>query len=66
VVLGSEQRNRLREISQPLTSGGDSRYDEAGSVIETHEQAGYFKECLRHAGKTKSIAFANSLRTTAQ
>jgi hypothetical protein len=34
-----------RQIFQPLTSCGRIRvYDEAGTVIETHEQTGDFKE----------------------
>jgi len=44
VVLGGEQSNRLREISQPLTWCRDRVYDEAGNVIETHEHAGDFRE----------------------
>jgi hypothetical protein len=46
VVCGrgrNQQRNRLREVFQPLNNAVIRVYDEAGNVIETHEHAGEFK-----------------------
>jgi hypothetical protein len=42
----NQQRNQLREVSLPLTSRCDSRYDEAGNLIETHEDT---KDLLRES-----------------
>jgi hypothetical protein len=39
-----QQRNLLRQVSQPITSRGDPVYDDAANVIETHEHAGDFEE----------------------
>ena len=41
-LLADQQGNRLRNVSQPLTSR--CVYEDAGNVIETHEHAGDFKE----------------------
>jgi hypothetical protein len=38
------QCNQVREILQPSTDAVIRVYDDAGNVIETHEQAGDFKE----------------------
>jgi hypothetical protein len=35
---------RLRKVLQPITDAVIRVYDDAGNVIETHEQAGDFKE----------------------
>jgi hypothetical protein len=43
VRLG-QRRRPLCKALQPITWCCDSRYDEAGNVIETHEQTGEFNE----------------------
>jgi hypothetical protein len=44
VVVGLRTPHRLREVLQPLALYVICVYDEAGNVIETHEQVGGFKE----------------------
>ena len=40
----NRQRNRLRQVSQPLHRAVIRVYDAADNVIETHEHKGDFKE----------------------
>jgi hypothetical protein len=55
LVLGSQPRNRLRKVSQPVTYAVIRVYDEAGNVIETHEcrafeRARHGQECEKSVG----------------
>jgi hypothetical protein len=43
-LRADQQRNRLRSLLQALTDAVIRVFDEAGNVIDSHEQAGDFKE----------------------
>jgi hypothetical protein len=43
-VACHRERDRIRPTPQSITSCSDSRYDESGNMIATHEHAGEFKD----------------------